>query len=302
MHTYHFQHKVRVLLSNNANIGSPTPGDGHSLTVEGVTFSSWERNPYERWKSGAWLAEADIYAKDLGDAMKKYSRTMSRIVSRIAFVGQAYINDRYGPMMVRRTDKDFAFTRSIILRDASSLDFMDEELRALELLLANKEVPDTFYFYWNDAVNTAGYTGKLMLMLGAIDSFAVRGKRRATRMRILGEELADELYADGTGLRNRLIHGEYLNETDGKNYVELIHKKVLEHFNKDIIGEDALKLDILRPQRHFDENYEGARLFIRQTRKDYPLDIYSFVDDTEANDGIPQSYDILHDKNLWVDY
>lgn len=302
MYTYHIQHKIRVLLGNNANISSPSTGEEHSFTVEGITFASWERDPHERWRSGAWLATANIKAKGLGEAMQKYSTTMSRVVPRIAFVGQAYINDRHGPILVKRSDKDFAWVRSVVSREATSLDFMDEELQALEMLLKDTSAPDTFYYYWNDAVNTVGYTGKLMLMLGAIDSFAVRGQRRATRVKILGDELADELYADGTGLRNRLIHGEYLNDADGKNYVELIHKKVLGYFNKDIVGEDLLELDIVQPQRHFDGNYEGARLFIRQANEDYPLDIYVFAEDAEMNDGIPHSYDILHDNNLWVDY
>ena len=297
MYTYNIQHKIRVLLGNNANISSSTPGDGHSFVVEGVIFASWEKNPRERWRSGAWLAETHVKAKDLSDAMQQYGAIMSRVVPRIGFVGQAYVNERYGPMLVKRSDKDFAWVRSVVSREATSLDFMDEELQALEVLLKDTSVPDAFYYYWNDAVNTVGYTGKLMLMLGAIDSFAVRGRRRATRVKILGDELADELYADGAGLRNRLIHGEYLNDTDGKNYVELIHKKVLDYFNKDIVGKDLLELDIVQPQRHFDGNYEDARLFIRQESEEYPIDIYPFVKDAEAHDGIPESYEILYDEN-----
>ena len=301
-HTYRIQHKIRALLSNNVNISPSVSTEAHSFTLKEVTFTPWIKDPHERWRSGAWLAEADIKAENLSDAIQSYDIIMSQIVPRIAFVGQAYINDRYGPMVIKRSDKDFAWIRSTILREPVSLDFMDEELYALEKLLSNESIPDTFYYYWNDAVNTVGYTGKLMLMLAAIDSFAVRGRRRSTRVKILGDELADELYADETGLRNRLIHGEYLNETDGKNYVELIHKRVLDYFNKEIVGEDVLELDIVQPQRHFDGNYEGARLFVRQRSEEYPIDIYPLVDDTEAHSGIPESYEILYEDNEWSDY
>lgn len=299
MPVYRVQHRIRVLLSNNANVSAESSDEYHSFTVDGVTFKSWEQDLREKWRAGAWLVETSIEADNLHDVYGQYGLAMSRIVPRIAFVGQAYINDRNGLIFIKREDKDFGWLKSVVTREAVSLDFMDEEKQALDLLLAEESIPDAFYHYWNDAVNTTSYTGKLLLMFGAIESLTTRDNRRAKRSEILGEELATELYDGNTCLRNRLAHGEYLNETDDKNYVELVHKQVLEYFNKTILKTDILEVDIVQPQRHFDENYEGARLFIKQKSDEHPLDIYTVAKDVEAHGGIPDEYEIL-DSNEYI--
>lgn len=302
MPIYHVQHKIRVLLSNNANIGSASPDEAHTFTADELTFRPWNRNPREYWRAGEWLVGAELKADNLSEALKKYAQIMSRVIPRIAFVGQAYINDRMGPIFIKREDKDFGWLKSIIPEEPVSLDFMDEEKEALGLLLANEDVPDKFYYYWNDAVNTAGHTGKLLLMFGAIDSFATRGQRKKKRNEILGEELANEIYADDTGLRNRLTHGEYIGDSGGKNYVELVHKKVLEYFNKSVIGKDILELNIVSPQRHFDENYVGGQFYVEKRNVAQPLDLHSLVEDIENNEGIPRSYEIISNKDKVKDY
>lgn len=279
-------------MSNNANISSQNP---HTFTVDGVTFRPWRVDPREYWRAGEWLVEASLEAATLEEVFRNYELKMSRIVPRIAFVGQAYINDRMGSIFIRRDDKDFGWLRSIVEQDPVSLDFMDEEREALDALLSNTTVPDAFYHYWNDAVNTTSYTGKLLLMFGAIDSFAMRGKRQSKRKEVLGVEFANEIYAED-GLRNRLTHGEYLNDSDGKNYVELAHKKVLDYFNKSILKKDILELDIVGPQRHFDENYEGMRVFVKQADSEHLLDLRALVEDIASNNGYPNSYEIIYDK------
>ena len=299
MHAYSVQHKIKVLLSNNANIGSGNP---HTFTADGVVFKPWTEDPHEYWRAGEWLVESNLEADNLGEALRQYGLKMSRIIPRIAFVGQAYINDRMGSIFIKRKDKDFGWLRSVIDRGPVPLDFMDEEKEALGLLLVNTDVPEVFYQYWNDAVNTTSYTGKLLLMFGAIDSFATRGQRRQKRIEILGDELTDEIYAKDTGLRNRLTHGEYLNDSDGKNYVELVHKKVLEHFNQSILKRDILELNVVGPQRHFDDNYEGMRVFVRQSGGGPHLSLRNLINDIEGNDGYLQSYEIIYDKTEITDY
>ena len=299
MHTYHIQHKIKVLLSNNTNISTGNP---HKFTVDGATFGPWTEDPHEFWRAGEWLVETSLTADNLQTALMQYSQKMSRIIPRIAFVGQAYINDRFGSIFIKRDDKDFGWFRSIIERDRVSLDFMDEELEALEELVGNTDVPDTFYSYWNDAVNTTSYTGKLLLMFGAIDSFATRGQRRQKRTEILGDELTTEIYAEGTGLRNRLTHGEYLNANDGKNYVELVHKKVLQYFNQSVLGKDILELNVVGPQRHFTENYEGMLIFVKQKDDEHLLHLRKLVEDVEQGDGHPKAYEIIFDNSLTTHY
>lgn len=77
-----------------------------------------------------------------------------------------------------------------------------------------------------------------------------------------------ELYGtkeDGkrSGLRHRLVHGEYLGKDDGeKDYVEEIHKRIITHFNFQILQEKPLSTNIVNPQRHPFGNTEGWKGFV----------------------------------------
>lgn len=302
MPLYHIQHKIRVLLHNNTNISPTTKDNAHSFVVDGITFKPWGNDPREYYRANEWLVISDIEAVNLAESIKDYSAKMSKIIPRIAFVGQAYINDKMGPIFIKRDDRDFGWLRSIIISEPVPLNFMDKEKEALDSLLSNQLIPDAFYYYWNDAVNTTSYTGKLLLMFGAIDSLAIKGQRRAKRIEILGNELSEEIYANDKGFRNRLTHGEYLEGSSNKNYVEEVHKKVLIYFNSQIIKKDILTLSVVDPQRHFDENYVGGKFYVKQSNDNFPLDIYSLVDDITKNEGIPRSYEIMFNKDEFKGY
>ncbi len=132
------------------------------------------------------------------------------------------------------------------------------------------EIPEEFYKYWNDAVNTQNYSSKLLIMFSAIEAM-VRGRDKKTfpkpadlTEKILGKNLSDEIFAPGNGLRNRLVHGEYFKDEDAnKNYRDLIHKKVLSYFNQSVLKEAPLELEIVNPQRHPFGNKEGGFLFLK---------------------------------------
>jgi len=60
-------------------------------------------------------------------------------------------------------------------------------------------------------------------------------------MSILGEDLNKELFARHTGLRHRLTHGEYFEESDTKkNYIDIVHSNIIEHFNQSVLRRSAL--------------------------------------------------------------
>lgn len=297
MHIYNFQHRIRVNLENNANIGLRQDGGRHRFTIDDITFQPWSKNPREAWRAGNWLATTDINATNLNNAIDIYLAKMVRIIPRISFVGQAYISYYAEPLFVKRSDKNFGIFWSIIRDDPYPLYFMDDNVRALKILLKDETIPDTFYYYWNDAVNTVGYTGKLLLMFGAIDSLAIPDRRKQKRIDILGEELAHKMYAQGSGLRNRLSHGEYLSDESGKNHVEIIHKKVLEYFNTAIIKDTCLVLDIVQPQRHFDGNYKQGVLFVEKSSDEQALNIHSLISDAEQHDGTPDSFKVVWDDD-----
>ena len=143
--------------------------------------------------------------------------------------------------------------------------FDEKGKKALDNLIKDKNIPKTFYFYWNDAVNTIGYSAKLLLMFSAIEALVKKknGKNDYKKVEeILGLELKEKIYKPNDGLRHRLVHGEYILDSSGINYVEEIHKKVVNFFNNKIFKENLIDEKVVSPQRNFFDNKEGGHWFI----------------------------------------
>ena len=136
----------------------------------------------------------------------------------------------------------------------------------------NVNVPEEFYLYWNEAVNTYGYPAKLLLMFSALEALFSKDREKgkgayyAKIEAVLGQQLKVELYGTkdnpGTGLRQRLMHGEYFGPQDTSNYVELVHKRVIGYFNS-LFGQKLIKEEVVHPQRHLSGNRQESRFFIR---------------------------------------
>jgi hypothetical protein len=181
--------------------------------------------------------------------------------------------------------------------------FQEVEKKALDLLLSDTNIPEEFYLYWNDAVNTTGYSSKLLIMFSAVDALIKKpdGKRDLTlRGAILGKELADKIYAQNNGLRHRLIHGEYFPDKDDENYMELVHKKVIKYFNDVVFQEKLIKEDITGPQRHFHNNDNLIRCWIKQKDEVWPLELKKVLEDCEGNieSNWPKQYQLVHNEKL----
>jgi hypothetical protein len=99
------------------------------------------------------------------------------------------------------------------------------------------------------------------------------------------------------------VHGEYFNSSDtGKDYVELVHKKIIRYFNESIFGEKLIHEDIVRPHRTFWGNKEEGRFFIR-SKNGGPLALKEFLAEVKANDlyRLP-NYEFVYDDTLTAEY
>lgn len=127
-------------------------------------------------------------------------------------------------------------------------------------------------------------------MLPAIEALAkiARGQKNWQKLEeILGADLKKTLFGEkgksAGGLRHRLTHGEYLGSEDsGKNYLELIHKRVITYFNERFLQESPLSLDVVNPQRHPWGNKEGGRWFIK-SKDGTPLVLKEVLADFQKN-------------------
>jgi hypothetical protein len=279
---YRIEHRIATLATHAVlENGQLQP----SFAIGAIHFSQWDSGDVDRWLSRFWLAETVVDAADFRKAIRRSWRELMRIVPRIALIGQSYIDVAQQPYLIVREDREVGFFRYIADRGPTGLMFGEAGLKALKHLVSDKSVPDEFYYYWNDAVNAIGYTAKLVLMFSAIEALAKVGKKKDwTKIRqILGDQLVADLFGTKTGLRHRLIHGEHLAAQDSqKNYLELVHKKMISYFNGQILREPLLSEDVVNPQRHPWGNKEGAQWFIK-TRNGAKLTLRYAVEDWEKN-------------------
>lgn len=276
-----------------------------AFSVNGVRYSHWDFDFSRGWPTDAWLAEASIEAKDYKAAFRAFRQNLNRVVSRVSLISQTYIDFLHQPLLIVKDGADVGFIRYMRKRGGTGLMFVEDHYRALKLLLAESTVPEEFYYYWNDVVNAVGYTPKLLLMCSAIECLARMGRRKKDWAKIeliLGKELKEELFGtEGNSdrcLRNRLTHGEYLGSSDaGKNYVELIHRRMMTYFNEQVLKGPLLEMGVVSPQRHFWGNVEGGSWFIkRKTPGEFSLK--SVLADFAKNDVDLQDHEILSDDSL----
>src|SRR5215471_17653026 len=284
---YNIQQRIFTLV-DNAVIENERMAAAFSIDT--MRFSHWDFDIHNGWVSDLWLAEDSVEGAGLIDAIGRFRKALARVTPRISFIGQSYIEFVTEPYLVVRSDSNVGFFQYTRDRGATGLMFTEKEFRALKRLLEETSVPQEFYYYWNDAVNAPGYTAKLMLIFPAIEALAkiARDQKNWQKLEeILGADLKKTLFGEkgksAGGLRHRLTHGEYLGSEDsGKNYLELIHKRVITYFNERFLQESPLSLDVVNPQRHPWGNKEGGRWFIK-SKDGTPLVLKEVLADFQKN-------------------
>lgn len=304
---YKIEHKILTLAQCAVMEKKDKPA---SFDADGVEFSHWDFNYRDGWITNAWIANTTIRAENYHKAFGEFINKLSRLVSRISLISQSYIEYLSEPFLIHKISSDIAFFRYTIDVGGGGLMFMEGEQRALKKLLENEEIPESFYYYWNDAVNTIGYSAKLLLMFSSLEAFArKRDKNKFKRsidfyVNILGDELADEIFAKKNGLRNRLIHGEYFTGQDPiKNYLDLVHNKIIDYFNAKVFSEILIPSHVAQPQRHFFGNKEGFKSFIKIKNGSNFLNLKDLLQDfSDGKFRTPEKYEFVYDVELNTDY
>lgn len=310
--TYEIQQRIETLTRNA--VGLLSGNQAPSFVSLDISFSHWEFNWSDSWKQDYWLASSNIEAPDIDAAYRGFSAKLAKIIPKIALLSQCYVQHLAQPFLIHRTNSDIAFIKYVTDVKGVGLMFQDKHFDGLKILLEKPEIPEEFYYYWNDAVNALGYSSKLLSMFSAIEALV---KTRPGRKKgrdyweklefILGPELKTDLFGtrenSESGLRHRLVHGEYFNSSDtGKDYVELVHKKIILYFNESIFGEKLIHEDIVRPHRTFWGNKEEGRFFIR-SKNGGPLALKEFLAEVKSNDLYRLlNYEFVYDDTLTAEY
>jgi len=178
--------------------------------------------------------------------------------------------------------------------------------------LAYRQIPDEFFWYWNDATNSSGYSSRLLLMLSAVETLVnkpiTKGKPEMDYKKleeILGPELKKDFWGEEgnstNALRHRLIHGRYFESDDGKkNHLELLHKKIISYFNEVIFKETLIEENVTHPQRHPFGNRDVGQSFI-QPLNGAKLTLAPVIADMDKNYNFTH-YERVVDDQLWSHY
>lgn len=240
---YRLEHRIHAL----AQIGI----EGHAFTVEDVTFSQSPASAPNPFEHQYWLATAEIEADYYLTAWRNFRKQLVRIVPKIAVVSQCYIEFLGQPILIKRSDHDVAFIHWIRQDGPVGLLFMEPERKALELLLRQDQLPEEFFYYWNDATNCDGYGSKVLLMLSALEALVNVPTEKGPPQKdykklelILGPELKKALWGEqgmsSDALRHRLVHGRYFEAEDGSvDFVEVLHHRVIRYLN-DLVFQEKL--------------------------------------------------------------
>ncbi len=308
MKKYKIEHKILTLAHCAVMEVKEKPA---SFEIEGLEFSHWDFNFRDGWKdSDAWIATAEIEAENFIDAINVFRAKLNKLIPRISLICQSYIEFTREPFIVHDLSRDIAFFEYSQDVKSGGLMFMEKERDALIELLKHEEIPEPFYHYWNDAVNASGYSAKLLLMFSAMEAMARKRNKSVFKKpidlytKILGEDLATEIFSDEDGLRNRLVHGEYFNGDDsGKNYLDTVHKKVIAYFNKEVFSKPYIQEDVVSPQRHPFGTKQGGRCIVKRkdAAKSFPLK--DLLDDFDEHGfGTPERYEHVFDNSLAQSY
>ena len=176
---YKIQHKILTLARNAVIID----GKVSSFCIEDITFSHWDFDYGRGWSGDASFAESVVEATNFHEACHVFRLKLGKIIPRVSLIIQCFIEFLNEPFIIHKENSDVAFFRYTTDRGSVGLMFMEKEKKALDILLVDIKVPDAFYRYWNDAVNTTGYSSKLLLMFSAIEALVKKdGKKIGKRL------------------------------------------------------------------------------------------------------------------------
>ncbi len=282
MAIYKIQHKITTI-AHNAIMN----GEKHaSFYSEDINFRHANFSISEGWRSDYWYANFEVETSTRADAFNIFISRLRRIIPRISLLSQCCITYANEPFVLTRLDAyvDVALFRFVRDGRHVGLMFLEGQKQGLDILMLDKIIPDEFFLYWNDAVNTTGYSSKLLLMFSAIEAMARKRdkgffpNKQDLYEEVLGTTLSIQIFGDRKGLRNRLAHGEYFSVDDEeKDYLNIVHKAVVNYFNKKIFKDKIIAEDVVNPQRNpFGGNKEGwGPGFLRKkpgTNLDFSID------------------------------
>ncbi len=288
MNEYKISHKIKTL----AELWEP-------FAYKGFNFRQWDFTIADGPKGEAWIVEKEIKASNLLNAINKFRKELLDIIQQCCFVSQCYfsfIPESWMVLKKNNNDENIFFLRFTKEVEAVSLHFDKEEIESLKKLDSFPRKPA--FMYLNESTNAVTFYSRLAMLIITLESIAgekspnVTDKEFIKNKILKDDKLFDEIFARGSGIRNKIFHGKDVDITD--NYIDNIYKKIVEYFNSEF-GTN-INLSVVDPQRIPWGNYVELRGFFKpkdQIIPDFKNVVEKFSASAQTNCVIPTDYEFL---------
>lgn len=273
MNEYLIEHKIKTL----AELWDD------DFAYEGYDFRQWDFTIADGALGDAWIAKKVIEAEDVLKAINTFREKLNSVIERVSFTSQCFatINpESYLIIKKNNNPEHILFLFSSKERKAVPLHFGVAEKEALSKIDNFKR--QAVFRYLNESTNASTYYTRLAMLVISLESIASAMKKEAglnvkeyIEKDILNDsDLYNKLFADGTGIRNRLFHGQEVSITE--DYVERIYKKIVGYFNTKY----GLKINagVVNPQRNFTNNHEAGRAWLKLKDETSEIDLKKAVE------------------------
>jgi len=257
--------------------------------IDGINFSSWDYQP-GTGRSNGWLAKTNIEAPNVDDAYRGFVELFFPLVDRISFVGQYHTEACYEPFAIFKERDQRFFWRHTRARTAVPLNFGPDQIMSLQALIDYPLKGDVFK-YLHEATNANSFYSTLVMQVSAMEAIAKTGRKYPADVdkKLIGqviledEELRERLYGHGTGIRNQILHGGFVDDDlhASTPYTEIIHEKITAYFNNH--HGTAINTRIVNRPRKLHGNYEVLNQWCELKAKDKAVSLKELADEHELD-------------------
>lgn len=208
MNKYYIEQRLRTLIENA--VFPISNSEEPFFEIDGIKFKQWDFSNEHGWRGHSWLLSYITSAKSGAEAYREFHEKISKIIPRISLVGQSYTSIYAQSFIISCKSNNITYFRHVKKEDPVGLMFIENEFKALSILMKDNKIPQDFYLFWNDAINTTGYASKMLVMSTAILAIAKKSNGKIDHdliAEILGEDLREKIFGQKVGLRHRLSHG-----------------------------------------------------------------------------------------------
>jgi len=288
MNSYSIFHKVKTL----AEICKP-------FTHKGFKFQQWDFTIANGPKGDVWIVNKILKADNFSDAINNFRKNLFNIIERCSFVSQCYFSFLPESWLVIKKDsnpKNIFFLRYTKERKGVGLHFDRKKINSLKNL--QSFLKDPVFNYLAESIRSRSFYSRLAMLIITLESIAGEREPNKTdkefiKNKILkDEQLFDEIFKFGSGIRNKIFHGKEIGING--DYIDKIYRKIVKYFNLEY--NTHISLEVKHPQRTFEENYEEIRGFFKPKREgniEFKEVIEKFNEDTNINSPIPDDYEYV---------